>query len=81
MGKKNKFSIPSDSAVRSAWSAVALSSGLLVPLGSWTLTDRTGATKLTGKDPGVVGTYLVIGEKATMYATLGDLSDFFKGLR
>ena len=81
MGKKNKLSIPSDSAVRSAWSAVALSSGLLVPLGSWTLTDRTGATKLTGKDPGVVGTYLVMGEKASMYATLSDLSEFFKGLR
>ena len=30
-----------------------------------------------GKDPGVVGTYLVMGEKATMYATLSDLSDFF----
>lgn len=81
MGKKNKFSIPSDSTVRGAWSAVALSSGIIVPLGSWNLTDRAGATKLTGSDPGVVGTYLVIGEKATMYATLSDLVNFFKGLR
>lgn len=82
MGKKNRYTVPGDSMIRSAWSSVALSSGLIAPIGSWSLTDRFGAAKLTGMDPGTDGTYLITpATKAVMYSSLSELTDYFRSLR
>lgn len=82
MSKKKRPSVPSDSALRNAWSSVALSSGLAVTLSAWTITDRTGAAKLTGTMPPQDGTYLIDGRnRAIRLASADAMLEYFRALR
>lgn len=82
MSKKNRYTVPSEGMIRNAWTSVALSSGLLVAIGSWTLTDRIGAGKLTGTLPDENGTYLAAPDgKVRKFMNAGDLITYFRRMK